>query len=139
MTDCSILFTSTCLGGMQGVAELTMLDTCQILTRELGDTDPYGFTAENWVVTNTSVCGVKEQTKGEALGSTEIVMIDAVLRLPLALQGTFDQTDRIKVTHRYGVELNDLALTYNIISGPERGISALTLKLQKVTDGSDTA
>lgn len=130
-------FDATTLALMRTTAEASMQDTCEIKRRQTGATDDYGYPAETWETVLTSHCGVKEARQQEGMGSTEVIMHDATLRLPIDLDGLFDQTDRVQVTHRYGEALGSLAITYDIISKPERGVSALVLKMKKVTDGSD--
>jgi hypothetical protein len=129
-------FTTDELSRMQTAQQNAMQDTCVILTRTAGAADAYGYPAETWSAATTTACGIDEHAQDEAMGDGEVVMVDAVIRLPIALDGTFDGSDRVQVTHRFGVAL-DAAVTYEIMGNPERGPSGLVLNLQKVTDGSD--
>lgn len=128
-------FTSTELSRMQDAQEDAMQDMCVRMEYAQGSQDAHGKPAETWTEGDSLSCGFDPAAKEEAMEGTEVVMTDAVMRLPL--DTTLDNRDRLKVTHRFGEEL-DTAETFEIIGEAERGPSGLVLNLRKVTDGSES-
>jgi hypothetical protein len=120
---------------MQDHAEESMWDACQVLEYNGYLTDDYGHPAPDWFLRWPAiVCGYDPSARKEVMDKTQVVLTDAVVRLPI--DTTLDNRDRIKVTERHGVTLT-APPTYEIIGEPERGPSALVLALRLVTDGSD--
>jgi hypothetical protein len=123
-------FSTTELERMQGAQTGAMQDTCIILQYVAGSGD-YGY-GQSYTTGATVVCGLNHKAR-EVMQDTQVVMTDAVLRLPIAT--AVDNLDRVKITKRFGVAVTPE--TYEILGAPERGPSGLVLKLRKVTDGSD--
>jgi hypothetical protein len=119
--------------GMKEAQEATMLDTCQFLNYTVTGTDQYGMPVESWVLGLISICGYNPDPKPEMMGGTEVVDRDADLRLPLSV-GTVDNRSRLKITHRYGVLLDD-PVFYEVDGNVMVGISALRLYLKLLTTG----
>lgn len=123
------------LSRMQDHAEESMWDTCQVQEYNGLATDDYGHPSPNYYLRWPVIaCGYSASARKEIMAGTQVVLTDAVARLPIAT--TLDNRDRIKVTHRHGVAL-DPQPVYEIIGEPARGPSALVLYLRLVTDGSD--
>jgi hypothetical protein len=130
------LFTGE-LETFQGTQESAMHDTCVILTSTI-TTDRYGKPVETFASGPPIPCGFRQggQTGAgtdEVMQETEVVTADAVLRL--AITTIITPRDRIVVTHRYGVAVPLEA--YTVLGQPARGSSALVVKLELVTDGSE--
>jgi hypothetical protein len=130
-------FSTNELASMQATQEGAMLDTGRLLRRASTGTDEYGYDRTDYDIVLTSCCGLKTLTSKEVMDGTQVVAVDAQLRLPLALDGELSGLDRWQITHRFGVELAT-PLTFEFIGGPMRGPSGLVLNLRSVTDGSDT-
>ena len=126
--------TTAQLSRMQSHAEESMWDTC-IIKRYAAVPDPYGHDSPMWFDEDAISCGFDASARREVMGATQVVLTDAVVRLPI--DTVIDRRDRVQVTHRHGVALTD-APTYEIIGEPAQGPSALVLGLRLVTDGSDT-
>lgn len=130
-------FDANLLTRLQATQESTMQDTCVILKwREL-DTTQYGRKRHQYEAYTTSACGFDPTATREVMDGTQVAVTDGTLRLPIALHKEIDQLDRVRITHRFGVALNDPP-TYELIGLPQRGPSGLILNLRLVTDGSDT-
>jgi hypothetical protein len=67
------------------------------------------------------------------MDGTEVVLTDAVLRLPI--DSVVTNVDRVQVTHRYG-EMLLTPWTFAVIGMPRRGPSGLLLNLRLVTFGA---
>lgn len=128
--------TTTQLSRMQDANESAMWDTCYLVTRLAGALDAYGIPEEQWVqAASSTVCGLDLRSSREVLYNSTVWLYDARLRLPIDTDIT--NLDRIKVTHRHGVEL-DTPLVFEIIGQPRRGPQGLLLELKTLTDGSVT-
>lgn len=112
-----------------------MQDQCQLLTRSTPSDDDYGLPEETFTAGALYDCGFDPSARDEAMDETEVVMMDAKMRLPLSAQGDFSNVDRWKITKRFGATLSSQPI-YKIIGDPERGPSGLVLNLKLVTDGS---
>ena len=112
-----------------------MWDTCQVLEYNGLATDDYGQPSPDYYLRWPVVaCGYNANARKEVMVETQVVLTDAVVRLPIAT--VLDNRDRIKITHRHGVAL-DPKPTYEIIGEQARGPSAIQVNLRLVTDGSD--
>ena len=124
--------------------EDTMNDTCQIGRRSkiVGTKDPndgefvYGASG---TMNDTVSCGVDLGKSDEAQDGSAATVRDGTIRLPI---GTTDVEDkdisgrnRIKVTHRYGTEL-DTAEVYAVEGKPRRGLTALVCNVSLVVGES---
>lgn len=124
-------FSTTELERMQGVQEGAMQDTCIILQYAAGSGD-YGYGQPTYTTGATVACGLNHKAR-EVMQDTQVVLTDAVLRLPI--DTAVDNLDRVKVTKRYGMAITPE--TYEILGQPDRGPSGLVLNLRRVSDGSD--
>lgn len=120
---------------MAGVQESAMLSRVEILEGIETGTDAWNKKTVMHQLKATSVCGFDTTNTQEVMDTAEVVTIDAVARLPLALDGTVVNTDRIRLVELWGSEV-PTPLSYEIVGQPERGPSALVLNLKLVTDGS---
>lgn len=124
------------LARMQDAAEAAMWDTCVILEYDGDAVDNYGQPAPEYTPRVPSVaCGFNANLHREVMQGSQVVLTDAVLRLPIDTE--MDNRDRVQISHRHGVELDDPP-QYELIGEPARGPSALVLNLRLVTDGSTT-
>ncbi len=128
-------FSAQELADMQATQESAMMDTCQHLDRYTED-DDYNNPTETFIAGESYACGLNEKPKDrEAMDGTQVVIIDAELRLSLDAEGVFESHDRVRMTYRFGVALSNTR-DYEVIGAPRRGPSGLLLKLRNVTDGS---
>lgn len=128
-------FSSRELTDMQATQEAAMMDICQHLQRYIED-DDYNNKVETFIPGESYACGLDENPKGpEAMEGTQVVMVDAKLRLSIDVDGVIANTDRIRITHRFGVALASTR-DYEIVGVQRRGPSGLVFNLRKVTDGS---
>ena len=119
---------------MRDASGTVMFDTC-IISRYLPDAaDGFNIPADNWVDDEEETsCGFKIAKKTEAMDETEVVMIDAVLRLPHDTE--FGRRDRIKLTYRLGEVIADADQeTFRIVGQPVHGHSAIVLNLVRDTE-----
>ena len=128
-------FSTDELEAMQATQESAMMDTCIVLEYSAGAADEYGFPDPAWNGGSSYDCGLDGGERRELLDETQVIEYDAVLRLPIDAE--ISQVDRIRITHRFGVEL-DTAVDYEIVSEPRRGPSGLLVELRKVIDGRDS-
>lgn len=125
-------FSTAELGGLQAAQESAMQDTCIILEFEPGSADDYGIPDPVWNAGESYDCGLDGRARREYMGEAQVEEYDAILRLPIDAE--VEQTDRIRITHRFGVELDD-SVDYEIVAAPRRGPSGLLVTLKKVIDG----
>jgi hypothetical protein len=128
-------FNSDDLARMQATQEAAMQDTCQLLRREEVGTDDYGYKHQEFAVVMATLCGFHPTATKEVMDGAEVALTDAQVRLPLSLHAEVGNLDRIKITHRFGVELTDQPV-YEVIGEAKRGPSGLVLNLRLVTEGS---
>lgn len=117
---------------MQGAQDSAMMDTCQVLVYTEGAANAYNKPAITYPASAAIRCGWKPATK-EMMQDTQVPAWDGRLRMPIGT--VIKNTDRIRLTHRYGVALSPVQ-NYEIVGNPERGPSGLVLRLKSVTDGS---
>jgi len=118
----------------------SLWDTCRVLAYTPGTTDEYGMPEPASYVRGDAIsCGLDmtgRRMQSEGMGSTQVSLADAVLRL--ALDTTLDNRDRIEITDRFGEALGT-PLVYEVVGEPERGPSGLVVLLKLATDGQGAA
>ena len=127
-------FSTAELAAMQATQESAMMDTCVVLEYSAGTADEYGYPDPAWNAGLSYACGLDGGGRRELLDEAQVVEYDAVLRLPIDAE--VEQVDRIRITHRFGVEL-DTSVDYEIVAEPRRGPSGLLVTIRKVVDGRD--
>ena len=119
---------------MRDASESAMFDLC-IIGRYLPDgADEFNIPVDNWEDDiEETICGFKIAKNMEAMDEAEVVMIDAVLRLPYDTD--FGRRDRIRLTYRLGefILIADQE-TFRIVGQPVHGHSAIVLMLVKDTE-----
>lgn len=122
-------FTTAELGRMEGAQEAAMMDVAVRWMYSKGEVDEYGKPAVVFIEGVELVCGFDPSARPEAMDGAEVVMADAVMRLP---QGTeLDARDRLEVTERFGVLVEEPEV-FEVIGEAERGPSGLVLRLRRV-------
>ena len=118
---------------MASTQEDAMMDTCQHLQR-FTEVDDYNNAKPTYIAAESYSCGLDEAPKDrEAMDGTQVVMMDAKLRMSIDVDGVIANVDRLRITHRFGVALTT-PRDYEIIGAPRRGPSGLIFALRKVTD-----
>ena len=111
-----------------------MMDTCVILDYQDGLPSNLGKPMKMWTPRATATaCGYNGQARREVMDGAQVVITDAVARLPI--ETTLERRSRIRVTHRFGVALSTEP-EYEIIGEPRRGPSGLVLNLRSVTNAA---
>lgn len=123
-------FTAAELTALETDQEAHMMDTCTIGAYHAVP-DGYGIPTAVYRAGSPVTCGFSENARREVQSRGEVVMVDAVLRLPTGT--VIDSRDRITITHRFGNELT-VKPVYNIIGSPRTGASGLLLNLALVTE-----
>jgi hypothetical protein len=126
------------LSHLQAANVAAMWDTCVRVVYDGTATDTYGHPTPVWTSGAILACGLDNlvgmsSARREVMIGTQVVVIDARLRLPI--DTTLDHRDRIRITHRHGVALSTPEV-YEIMGEPARGPSGLVVDLRTVTDGS---
>jgi len=122
---------ATDLADMRAVTEESMLDTCQILERLPGDEDGYSSRLDDWRVVETTVCGYRPERSREVMGTTQVTILPAQVRLPLSVD--VDTANRVRITKRLGETLAAPEY-YTVLGEAQRGPTAQTVSLQTVPD-----
>lgn len=125
-------FTNGELAGMQRTQQGAMMDLCRIADYAAGAGNAYG--QKPAVYTNrgqATICGYDPTATGEVLQGSEVVTIDAALRLPV--DTVIDSRDRVTLLERFGAALV-VPLTFDVIGNPEQGPSGLVVKLRRIHD-----
>ena len=123
-------FTTAELTALETDQEAHMMDICTIGAYHAVQ-DGYGIPTPTYTAGNPTICGLNENVRQEVQSRGEVVMVDAVLRLPVGT--VIDSRDSITITHRLGSELA-FKPVYNIIGSPGTGASGLLLNLALVTE-----
>ena len=123
-------FTTDELAALETDQEAHMMDICTIGAYRAVP-DGYGIPTPTYTAGSPTICGLNENVRQEVQSRGEVVMVDAVLRLPIGT--AVDSRDRITITHRFGGEWT-VKPVYNIIGNPRRGASGLLLNLALVTE-----
>lgn len=114
---------------MRSTAAETFLDSCRLgdPTSSSWGSDPgsdsYAYGAE-------IPCGFDMAPAGEAAEGSQAPVVDALLRLPVGT--VVSGKHRVRITKRHGEALSP-PQDYTVDGEPDRGVSALVLKLQAVT------
>lgn len=127
-----LAFSTAELAAMQATQTAHMMDTCVVQTFAAGTADGWGINADTYTDGTAIFCGFDNTAGDEKQGESEVVQYDATLRLPLTTAVT--ESDRIKLTHRFGVAISPAEI-YEI-TRIRRGPSGLLLELEQVTDGT---
>jgi hypothetical protein len=129
-------FSTAELAGMQATQETAMMDRCTILSFTAGAADERGLPTVTYVAAATNVpCGLQhsrqnDEAMGETGAGTQVPMFDGTLRLPIST--VIKATDRVSITHRFGVALAAAEL-YELVGNPRRGPSGLLGRVKRVT------
>jgi len=120
---------TTELSRMRDDAETSMFDRCVIGRWMPGERDEFNQPKKNWADEDEyTICGFKIVRNKEAMDGTEVVMVDAELRLSFDVE--IDRRDRIRLSHRLGEFLHaDRQPTYRIVGEPVHGHNAKTVSL----------
>src|SRR6188474_2396783 len=123
------MFTAADLSTMRATQDLYMQDRCQILVYAAGTVDDYGEpSSPTYTAGSEIVCGLDQRPGFERLGADlTSIQYDATLRLPIAT--ALKETDRIRITKRYGEDTTDI--DYEISAPVQRGPSGLRVLLKK--------
>lgn len=126
-------FTATELARMQATQEGAMQDIVLHLKRQVTTPNPYGMIDEGFLAEQSYICGFKPIAKDEGMTETEVPMVDAKLRMALAVESVIGPYDRLQLTHRFNAELDSKPI-FSIVGLPERGPSCLIFNLKLVTE-----
>lgn len=121
-------FTTRELERMQTAQEDGMMDECELLIRTERSQDEYGMPVVQWVSGAVCACGLENRRSDETLNA-EADLFDAQLRLPLDTD--LSRVDRLRVTRRFGVLL-DQAEEYDLVGETQRGPSGLLVNARRV-------
>lgn len=124
------MFASGILARLRSTQLAHMGDTCVRLAYSR-TYDDYNAPVDHWSDAGGSVpCGLDMQPGSErSTDNLTVVSWDAVLRI--SISEVWDPKDRVRVTHRFGEALA-VPLVYGLVAPPQRGPSALQLRLRKV-------
>lgn len=115
---------------LQAFAEETMQDECYILRRSRTQGD-LGGPVETYTADRDAIrCGFKPTGQTQRVGAMlSVTDVDATLRLPI--DTSIDTSCRVKITRRHGADVTDE--TFEVMSEPRRGPSAITVDLQRIS------
>jgi head-tail adaptor len=129
MAECVMsVFSAAELEGMQATQEAAMMDQCELLIRSESAADDYGMPVVRWLVSGTPMCGLDTKASKEFL-QAEAPYYDA--RVRLAIDTDISGVDRIRITHRFGVELGT-PIEYEVQGEAIRGPSGLVVMVRAV-------
>ena len=121
------------LSRMRSAAEEAMFDLCMINKYVPDAVDVLNIPEDNWADLEEIICGFKNVRNREAMDESEVVMIDAELRIPHDVD--LDRRDRIRLTFRLGeFILHADQPTFRIIGEPVHGHAAIVMQLVKDTE-----
>ena len=130
MSDYS--FTADELAYMRETQTDHMLDECVIMvytpgtSNEFNEADSPSYTASDPVF-----CGLDMSPASEKHGADmAVIEYDAILRIPIPAASSLKETDRVRITARFGE--NPDTLDYEIVSPIRRGPSGLRVLLRKI-------
>ena len=123
------VFSTSELSRMQDTQESAMMDTCVRLRYAAGTADGYGYAVPSWTEAEEYDCGLDVGKRDELLDETQVTAEKAVLRLPIDAE--ISELDRLRITHRFGVELDE-SVDYEIVGEPRRGPSGLLVTIEMV-------
>jgi hypothetical protein len=124
------------LDGMRATQDSAMMDTCILGERVELSRDVYGMPVVGWSWGDPVICGLNPVKHVEIMDGTEVVLTDAMLRLPI--DTVITHVDRVQITHRYGEALI-MPWVFACIGMPRRGPSGLLLNLRMITFGAGIA
>lgn len=125
-----LMFSSAELAAMRSVQDAHMMDTCTIDVYTEGAANDYGAEVVSWVSGAAIACGFHPVATDELLDSSDVPVLDAKLRLPIAT--VIASVDRVTITQRHGVAVP--AVQYELMGEPLRGPSGLVCELKMVVD-----
>lgn len=128
MTSAMSKFSLAELSAMQSTQEDAMQDYCELLVRTERAVDEYGMPVEQWVVGSALFCGL-ENTRSAEWRNGEPPDFDARLRLPIDTD--ISNVDRVRITERFGVLLEE-PLLFALTGKTKRGPSGLVVELKVV-------
>ena len=128
---------ATELSRMRSSAEETMFDRCLIGKYMRDEVDDFNIPADYWEeLTEEFLCGFKIVRNREVMDETEVVMIEAEMRLPFDTD--IDRRDKVKLTYRLvkeeGYIFPDNRPVFRIVGQPVHGHAAIVLQLVKDTE-----
>jgi len=119
---------ATDLANLQTYQNASMFDTC-IIQSYFAALDDYGAEVAVYTDGNAIACGVNMSPSKESRTTTmNVERIDATIRLPIGT--SIKATDRVKVTHRYGVAIT--AIVFEVVGSIRRGPSGLQVDISQV-------
>ena len=121
-------FTAVELTAMQSTQMGAMMDTC-IVQSYFAALDDYGAEVAVYTDSSAIACGVNMNPGKESRTETmNVERIDVTIRLPIAT--SIKATDRIKVTHRFGVAITNIV--FEVVGSIRRGPSGLQVDVSQV-------
>lgn len=124
-------FTLGELDRMQSTQVGAMQDTCVIRSYSASQ-DSWGNPSVSYTGGAALACGFQHISPDEVQESGDVPRVDGRVRLPLGTE--LDERDRVRITHRYGVELSSPE-TYEVVGPARRGPSGLYVDLRLVGSG----
>lgn len=113
----------------------SLSDTCHRLIHSY-DTNELNEKVSRWTEDHTDIkCGLLQSGNERNRTNDTLLNYDAIIRLPLS--EIWDVKDQIKITKRYGEDL-DIPLIYAIASPIQRGPSGIQLKLKRVENSVES-
>lgn len=117
------------LTGMKDTQQDAMMDICVLLVESQISTDPYGMPIYGAAEKGPYACGIDMTPGTEVQDGSQVVIADAMLRIPLDAQQYLGAINRIKLTYRFGAFLLT-PVYYDIIGTPDVGPSGIVLSLR---------
>ena len=117
------------LARMQVAQESAMMDRCILLTKYEQGRDGHNNPIYGEAKSRELICGLDPTASQEIPDGSEVVLIDARLRLSLSTESSIRNISRVKIVKRFGVIL-DPPLIFEVVGLPERGPSGIVLNLR---------
>lgn len=119
------------LARMQAAQADGMQDRCTISHYSAGAVDAYGKPAPAWTADSAATaCGLNSSAHREVMDGAQVVVTDAVLRLPI--DTVIGARDRITVTQRFGAAITPQY--FEVLGEPMRGPSGLRVNLRTLSN-----
>lgn len=116
---------------MQQTATTRFFDKCRIHPYSSATSDAHNQPVESYSPAGSELsCGFSYKTPREVLSNAQIVVRDAVLRLPV--DTTISKFDRVEITNVKGQALAS-SLYFEVVGEPQVGPSALVVDLRSAT------
>lgn len=129
----------TDLANMRETQESAMLDQCVILSFGEEQMDAYGYKTPAYTEGPLIACGLSFSSaylhREAESAFTQKPLADATLRLPYGT--VIKETDRVRVTHRFGIA-EPAPVTYEIAGLPSYGPSGVFVKLRRITNEAES-